>query len=772
MEIVSLSGLPAGSLLWQKRPGVWALTVVCKATFSLCPGDLPLAPEQEPLNESDRPWSDELRSLYASADLVPMKPRADVVLVGQAYAPNGMPVPSLIARLTVSDVDKAVEIFGDRTLRPDGTIQEGPPFARMPLLYERAAGGVATSNPAGMSLEERDVYGGAALPNLLKPGQVVSSPEDVLEPVGFGPLAASWPYRVEKLGRHASTWSPDQLHRRPLPEDIDPLHFNAAPPDQRLQTLREDEHLFLDNLHPDYPRMAARLPGLRAQAFVERRGNGQEIQLRADTLWFDTARLVCTITWRGHIALDRALEDGHVYFVTAQEGQKLTWADVRPGGAHTAAPEPEGTAVGSLAEHGQAMALPFANAPPSAASSPPQPAPSGERALPVRRAAEPPAPIEPRRVADSDIFAAPPMAPPPMAPPMAPPPMAPPMAPPPAPAAVESPWANAGALRAIAPVPAPAPLPSPSASFDHRAGGVLAASNAATAPWSTPASAPAASPALAIEPAARPAARAEPTEPIQLLWFDSESVPRMRRVPRWANLLRAISDKPLDGELDDPALAADPMELEDRREVFELLAAGEGTDASGVQESLTSAVREDGKFLPRLALLTGDLQLPFDELETLKATTTTASPLVGQDETLKVSVEVAKEFLRTPGLLASAATADGLTNRIRESFNAGRRMVPAGYLEQQVERVLLEKRAYSRRDVFGAKHLRGLLHMHGSSTPVPAYMVEDLAPKLPMFNRFKVKMIVEVDFTVDQYESSQAALKVVAIARVLPQQKR
>jgi hypothetical protein len=228
-----------------------------------------------------------------------------------------------------------------------------------------------------------------------------------------------------------------------------------------------------------------------------------------------------------------------------------------------------------------------------------------------------------------------------------------------------------------------------------------------------------------------------------------------------------MSDKPLDADLDDPALAADPMELEDRREVFELLAVAEPADAQGVEQTLSSAIRPDGKFLPQLNLLAGELQLPFDELETLKATVTTAAPLVGQDESLKLTVEVAKEFLRTPGLLSSAATAEGLTNRIKESFGAGRRMVPAGYLEQQVERVLLEKRAYSRREVFGARHLRGLLHQGGSSTPVPTYLPESLANKLPMFQRFKVRMVVEVDFTVDQYEAHQAALKTVAIARLM-----
>ncbi|MFO0758099.1 MAG: DUF2169 domain-containing protein [Byssovorax sp.] len=833
MEIVSLSGLPVGSLLWQKRPGQFMLTVVCKATFSLQQGEMPLAAEQEPINESDRPWSQDIQSLYAAADLVPIKPRVDVILVGQAYAPEGMPQSSLVARITVGDVDKSVEIFGDRVLRPDGSIQEGPPFTRMPLLYERAAGGPSTQNPVGMSFEERDAYGGVALPNLLVPGAAIRMNGEPIEPIGFGPIASTWPVRLDRLGRHASMWSPDHLHRRALPDDVDPAYFNAAPPDQRSQSLRDDEHLFLDNLHPEHDHLAARLPGIRPQAFVDRRGNVQEVQLRCDTLWIDTARLVCTLTWRGHVSLERALEDGTVYFATAQPSQKLTFADMRArfgvGGdpkerestlVGTPAAPPRETPFVAEAERPKAMTLPFARSLTDALSAiadgsapisktdvglpfaapPPSPSesalpfastPKAEGGLPFQPQADSGLPFlkkMPAPAAEPSHFPLPPppppLAPPPVASAPAPPaPVAPlPVAPPPvisapigatpnAPKPADSPWANASSQRPLSASASPAPAPgsTSSTSFDKRGGSALDASNAASAPWSPSPLAAAAAPSFTAKeaPAPRPAPRLDPNEAIQLLWYDPESLPRIRRVPRWQKLLREMSDKAPDEELDDPELAADPMELEDRREVFELLAAGDPADTQGVEQTLTSAIRPDGKFLPQLNLLAGDLQLPFDELETLKATTTTVAPLVGQDEALKVSVEVAKEFLRTPGLLSSAATAEGLTNRIKDSFGAGRRMVPQGYLEQQVERVLLEKRAYSRREVFGGRFLRAFVHLGGSSSPVPTYLPEAVAAKLPMFQRFKARMVVEVDFTVDQYESHQAALKVVALARLM-----
>ncbi len=755
MQIVSLCALPVGSFRWQQRAGVWVLTVVCKATYALQPGEMRLTDEQEPINERDRPWSDDIRSLYAASDLAPVKPRADVVLVGQAYAPGGAPVRSLLARLTVSDVDKTVEINCDRWLLPDGSVQEGEPFARMPLLYERAAGGVATANPAGLSLDDRDAYGRSALPNLQRPG-VVASPHEIIEPLGFGPIAASWPWRVEKLGRHAATWSPEHLEQRPMPTDIDPLHFNAAPPDQRTDALANDEHVFLDNLHPEHRRLAAQLPGIRPVAFVERLRGAQEVALRCDTLWIDTARLICTLTWRGHVSLERAAEDGCVYFALAQRGQTLTWNEIKPRASSPQAPpappprptikKPPASEETSMIDLGDpALAsLPFARA---AAAASRDPAPRPAAGLPFSAPVPAPAP-PPRRNMESAVF-----------PDAAPPPV---IAPPPA-------------VTAPLPITAPPPMASlPTAAIDSPWARASSVAVAAAAPaW--PAPVPVAAPAPAVLPissSARLEPRLDPSEAIQLLWYDPEILPRIRRVSRWRDLLRTLGQRPLDRDLDDPALSADPMVLEDRREIFELLAAGEITDAPGVNEAITSAIREDGKFVPQLVLLAGELQLPFDELETLKATVTTVSPLVGQDESLRASVDAGKDFLKTPGLLSSAAVAEGLTGRIKESFGQGRRVVPTGYLEAQVERVLLEKRHYQRREVFGAPHLRGLVQMTGSSSPIPAYLPEALANQLPMYQRFKVRAVAQVEFSVDQYESHHAALRIVALARIMNVQRR
>src|SRR5262245_56467957 len=117
MDLVSNTPLRTASIIWQPRAGAFSLTVVCKATFLLRPGESQLAQTQEPLTKADEPWSgDPTRSLWAASDIAPLKPRADVMLVGHAFAPGQVPVRSLRVRLNVGEIDKTIEISCARSI--------------------------------------------------------------------------------------------------------------------------------------------------------------------------------------------------------------------------------------------------------------------------------------------------------------------------------------------------------------------------------------------------------------------------------------------------------------------------------------------------------------------------------------------------------------------------------------------------------------------------------------------------------------------------------
>ncbi len=97
---------------------------------------------------------------------------------------------------------------------------------------------------------------------------------------------------------------------------------------------------------------------------------------------------------------------------------------------------------------------------------------------------------------------------------------------------------------------------------------------------------------------------------VQIIWFDPASVVRVRRQPAWKRILDALEDVPPDTDLDEGGSGEEPVETEDRREIFEVLARGEITDARGIEEALGAGVRDGGKFAVPIKLLTGELSFP------------------------------------------------------------------------------------------------------------------------------------------------------------------
>ncbi|WP_437289200.1 DUF2169 domain-containing protein [Sorangium sp. So ce406] len=323
MHVSSACPLRVAYLVWQPRPEAAALTVVCKATFTLEPGLSRLAPSQEPTWEKDVRWDDDPRaSLRAASDLAPFKRRVDVLVAGHAHAPHGGRVTSLVTRLAVGSIDKRIEVHGHRAWTANGQITAATPFARMSLRWERAASGPDRWNPAGIPPNAPpDARGLRPAPSLLPPGTELRSPADPLPPVGFGPVAPSWPERTAKLRRHAATFGHDAWAERPLPDDIDTGYFNAAPPDQQLDQLPAGERIVLTHLHPRHPELATVLEAVIPHAALLHGDAGpQEMRLRCDTLWIDADRGICTLTWRGAVPLRHLAEDVTVV-VTAERPQ-------------------------------------------------------------------------------------------------------------------------------------------------------------------------------------------------------------------------------------------------------------------------------------------------------------------------------------------------------------------------------------------------------------------------------------------------------------------
>jgi len=248
-------------------------------------------------------------------------------------------------------------------------------------------------------------------------------------------------------------------------------------------------------------------------------------------------------------------------------------------------------------------------------------------------------------------------------------------------------------------------------------------------------------------------------------------VPRVRRKPELRRILKAAEDEPLDPDLDDPALHKDPMAVEERREIFEVLARARATDEAGLREALGKAVRRDGKFVPPLVVVEGALSLPFDEVEALRAAVAATLPLSAGDDRLKAAIADAEAFLSRSDAPVAPAVPEALSLRIREAFAQTKRAVTPAELDAQIERALLSKRCYQRRDLLGGTQLRALLVPSGAEESVPAYLPEAVQKELPLCARFRARMVAELYFAVDQYEAHPGALEVLALGWVMPTRK-
>jgi hypothetical protein len=239
--------------------------VLTKATYQVsADGQSELAAEQLPVVRAPEFWAEpaDKASLRCDNDCVLGKHTTDIVVNGTAYAPNGSPVRSLDVALQVGPVRKVLKVFGNRVWRAGGGGLSVPEaFSSMPLLYERAFGGVDRGssdpgrdwywpNPVGVGFVanvSRVTH--LRAPNIEYPNQLISAWDARPSPAGFGALASHWQERAAFAGTYDKAW---EDRRQPLlPLDFDIRHYQSAPKDQQAPSfLRGGERAALLNLTP------------------------------------------------------------------------------------------------------------------------------------------------------------------------------------------------------------------------------------------------------------------------------------------------------------------------------------------------------------------------------------------------------------------------------------------------------------------------------------------------------------------------------------------
>ena len=329
VDIAPLGPVSCATGLWQTQ-GQLHVTVIVKASFSLAeaaggragaqpPEAMSIVDAEDILRAEVHHANNPTRSVRLTGDLAPYMPRADVLLTGHASSPGGRPVPAMTVRLAVLRdeplLDKTIHVRGDAG--PDGP----QPFARMPLVYERAFGGIGwKENPFGVGA---GVGGRVGAPNLFDP----EHPDRV---TCFAPISRGWSTRKRLLGGTDRKALDGPIAQ--IPAGFDWTYYQAAPPDQQIPYLIGDERIVIEGVHPSLVTLEARLPGARGAARVYGLGDGgtgrgRPLRLNADMLRIDADLLRCDVVWRSSFPVpgEDALAAIRILVGVEREGQPIEW---------------------------------------------------------------------------------------------------------------------------------------------------------------------------------------------------------------------------------------------------------------------------------------------------------------------------------------------------------------------------------------------------------------------------------------------------------------
>ena len=150
---------------------------IAKFTYKIEGGQL-RGTEPEPLlNDFLDPDLDP--RLTADTDFWPYKYATDFVVIGSAFAPGGVPVPSIQVGVDVGSVSKRIAVFGRREITWAGgrpRIGDPQPFTEIPITWENAYGGTDWRVPFQHEDFEDDQVLGAMVAEHDHPGMYPRNP--------------------------------------------------------------------------------------------------------------------------------------------------------------------------------------------------------------------------------------------------------------------------------------------------------------------------------------------------------------------------------------------------------------------------------------------------------------------------------------------------------------------------------------------------------------------------------------------------------------------
>ncbi len=303
LTVVNDTSLAAWTVPWRLQ-GKHSLTVVVKATCDI-PGDGRAATVRR---DTDAPRGDVFNlgdpaaTLIYPSDNALLKHRADITLVGHAYAPSGRASRSTVCfrfGSGANSFERTISVFGPREWRAQ---TPSPPqlFRRIPLIYERAFGGLGFKrNPVGVGYG--DGHRAHFLPSLEDPALLLQTPSDHRRPACTAPISPTWERRWRRVGRTSRGRLEEKWDA--LPDDFNWEFFQCAPQAQQLDYLSGDEPFEVLGVRPGDAPLTGQLPAMRAICTATSARGVGAVALNLDTVLIDADTMTLHILWRGLLSV-------------------------------------------------------------------------------------------------------------------------------------------------------------------------------------------------------------------------------------------------------------------------------------------------------------------------------------------------------------------------------------------------------------------------------------------------------------------------------------
>ncbi|MFG1489456.1 DUF2169 domain-containing protein, partial [Oceanospirillum sp. HFRX-1_2] len=137
-------------------------------------------------------------------DLGYPKPRGEVLVYGNYYAPDGFAISSDKVLLQVGSLKKELIVAGERFWRKIMTPTTPEPFTKIPLTYEMGFGGEEDErNPVGKGFP---LESETPMPQLEYPDQLLVKKHQKPAPAGLNATSVDWAPRKKLWGTYDTAW--------------------------------------------------------------------------------------------------------------------------------------------------------------------------------------------------------------------------------------------------------------------------------------------------------------------------------------------------------------------------------------------------------------------------------------------------------------------------------------------------------------------------------------------------------------------------------------